>query len=205
MQRSPLVAVVGFGLLLVSCTGNRREPFTPTERATGLSRTRQVQAEYEVLANGHVAGEAKVWSKGAFREKQPNDREGTLLHVAFTLESTEEAPLVLEVDNVELETVETNDRVIKVADPSYVQGSAVSRGGDEAEVHLYFRMPADLKPQELDAFRVRWSVVSEGERYEQQTPFLEYETSSYAYYPYYSYPFCDHYFCGPWPGGYWSY
>jgi hypothetical protein len=181
-----------------------REPFAPTEHATAVTRKGQVAAEYEVMAHGRIAGETKVWSRGAFeQEEAPNDKEQTYIHVAFMLESTDNAPLVLELDKVALESVAAGDRRFTVSAPTYVKGQSVSPGGGETQVDLYFPMPPDVKPQQLDAFRVRWSVVSDGERYEQRTPFVEYQTpyaGNYYYYPYY-----DPYFYAPWQGGPWPY
>jgi len=170
---------------LVSCM-SRPEPFAPTEHATAVTRKGQRVAEYEVIAGGRVAGETKVWSTGAFEEKEPDDRERTLLHVAFMLESTDQEPIQLEVDNVALDSVDAGGKAFSIAHPKYVEEKK-DAADKETEVHMYFEMPKGLEPQNLDAFRVRWSVKTPEGRYEQRTPFLESELppNYYYYYPYY--------------------
>jgi len=173
---------------LPSCM-SRRENFAPSEHMSEVKRDGQATADYEVVAHGRVTGDTRVWSKGAFEQDLPNDRERTLLHVAFVLESTA-APLELDIDDVALEEVDVGPRSFTVERPAYVEGSSRSEAGGESVVHVYFALPQGVEPQEVDAFRVRWKVVSDGQGYEQRTPFLEQERPYGGYYRYY-YPYTD--------------
>ena len=168
---------------------SRREFFAPSEHISNVKRDGQATADYEVVAHGRVAGDTRVWSKGAFEQDLPDDRERTLLHVAFVLEGTS-APLQLDVDDVALEEVDVGPRSFAVERAAYVEGSAKSEAGGESVVHMYFALPAGVEPQEVDGFRVRWKVVSDGQGYEQRTPFLEQERPYGGYYRYY-YPYYD--------------
>ena len=173
---------------LPSCM-SRPEAFAPSEHMTGARRNGEATADYEVVAQGRVAGDTKVWSKGAFEQDLPDDRERTLLHVAFLLDSTS-APLELEVDEVALEQVDAGSRSFAVERPAYVEGAATSEAGSESVVHMYFALPSGVEPQEVDGFRVRWKVVSSGQGYEQRTPFLE-EERPYGRYHRYYYPYTE--------------
>lgn len=182
-------ATISLLLLTVTSCMSRREAFAPTEHITGVRRNGDATAEYEVVARGQVAGDTKVWSKGAFEQDLPDDRERTLLHVGFALESTA-GPLQLDVDDLALERVDVGPRSFTVERPAYVEGSSTSEAGGESVVNVYFEMPPGIEPQEVDAFRVRWKVVSSGQGYEQRTPFLEEEQPYGGYYRYY-YPYYD--------------
>jgi hypothetical protein len=170
-------------LLCGACVGlgcyNQREPFAPSEHVSARVDSGQIAASYDVLADGRVVGETKVWSAGAFRH---NGR--TLVHVAFALEGNE-SDIELDLDSVRLEYVDAGDRPFSVPAPDSVYGSALTRAGAESEVDFYFEVPPDVKPQELDAFRVHWSVLSGGERYREHTPFVELRSryrSTYVFY-----------------------
>jgi hypothetical protein len=182
------------GLTAASCATT--ESFTPAERATAISPEGYAAADYEMTAEGERLGDAIVWSDGAYRSKGYGDR--TVVHVGFKIENEGEEPIELDTSAVEIRA-ETDDRVIRKQEPDVVEGSRTISPGGEGTVHLYFVMPSDVSPQDLDSFRVNWSADAGGLVYHQRTPFLEQrENYAYGYAPFHSSfyytPFYDPFF-----------
>lgn len=197
-------------LLLIAACGSQTEYFRPTEAQSG-SEEGHPAAAYDLNVAGARLGEARVWSAGAY-EGEVDGVDRTLIHTSVEVENTSDTPIVVETDKTRLEAVSTDKRVLGATTPAAVyaeRGRTVVSPGETARFDLHFALPKDIGPQEVDAFRLRWSVAARGQEYTQVTPFDEFEppTTTYAYgpYPFYD-PFWDPYF-GPYfgPPGYYPY
>lgn len=176
------------------------EAFAPTEHVDAISARGEPAADYDIILGGRVVGQAQVWSRGAFRR---DDR--TMIHVGFHLESNTESALTLDLPEVSVDRLRAGDRSLAPLVPSHVRGSTRAEPGGETSVNVYFTLPADVKPQSLDAFRITWRLKSGTEQYTQRTPFLEevrpaYDprySNPYYYGPYYYGPYYDPWYDGP--------
>ncbi|MBI4510240.1 MAG: hypothetical protein HY698_11445 [Deltaproteobacteria bacterium] len=191
MQRLWILVLI-LGLFPLGCAAAREE-FRPTERATAEAPAGYTAAIYDIVTERGQVGEAKVWSRGAYRAKDGR----TVVHVAFELQSAQEGPLVLDLRRTRLDALTDGGRYT-LAPPSSVRGDAVVPPGEERRVDLYFTVPGGIHPQDLDALRLHWTAVSQGATYSQVTPFVEDDSARYAYYytPFYD-PFLYHPFYRP--------
>ena len=64
---------------------------------------------------------------------------------------------------------------------SKLDGDVIIQPGEEREVSLYFTLPDEVDPQDVDAFAVRWGARVGGETFVQTTAFRE--TSRLRYDP----------------------
>lgn len=170
---------VGLLATLAGCASTT-ERFTPTERASSISPTGFLAAQYDVILEGSVVGEAELWSAGAFKDKAKGyDR--TLVHVGMRIENNGEVPLQIPTDALSF----NSPNVLTESDLAVteLEGDTVVRPGEESVVNLFFEMPPGLKPQTMDAFQLRWKLTSSQGEYVQNTPFAEAEPQpGYAYY-----------------------
>jgi hypothetical protein len=176
-------------LLLGGCAVNRAY-FEPTEHARGRTMHGYREAMYELVGPQGRFGEAKVWSRGAYRH---DDR--TVIQVALELHNTGAKPFDLRAADVVLDPVRADDSVIANVAPAE-NSDIVFASGAIGEAAFHFVLPPDVDPGDVHGFRVRWTVRSPEFAYTQNTPFMrERTTGVYAYYPYRPYPYygwwCD--------------
>lgn len=185
MQRFVLISA----LLLGGC-GASRQYFQPTERVRGTTLQGYPEAIYELVGPSGQFGEAKVWSRGAYRG--PN--KTTVVHASIEIHNTSAAPIQLRSADVRLDPVRTDDGVLTEIKPAEARDYEIPPGAIR-ELRFHFVLPAGTSPGEVSAFRLRWSVTSAGRSYSQHTPFVE----EYRRYGYYGYgpPYPYHYFCDP--------
>ncbi len=172
---------------LAACAGP--EHFRPAESATAVSPEGYSAAQYPIIIEGNVAGEAKVWTVGAYREKG-GDGARTMLHVGFALENNGNQPMWLDASDIELVSGSTSSGELPPLRPVKITGTPDVPPGGDGEVHAYFELPPYVKPGKIDSFRLRWSVHTPNGQYAQRTPFLEqppivYTSAPYFYSPYY--------------------
>lgn len=195
-----LITALVFG----GCAASRQY-FLPTEQVHGATLQGYPESIYTLTgAQGHF-GEAKVWSRGAYR----GEGGTTVVHVSIEINNTSAAPAQLSGADVRLDPVRTSDGAL-LSDVQPADGKLYTiPPATIREIRLHFVLPKDISPGEVAGFRVRWNVsTAAGQVYSQLTPFIE-EPPHYAYYGYgYPGPYYYHYVCDPfdplcfYPGGY---
>lgn len=183
-RRLLLIAVV----LLGGCAVNHAY-FEPTEHVHGRTMHGYREAMYDLVGPQGRFGEAKVWSRGAYRHE---DR--TVIQVAIELHNTGGKPFDLRASDVVLDPVRADDTAIANV-PAAENSDLVFASGAIGEAGFHFVLPPDVDPGDVRGFRVRWTVRSPEFSYSQNTPFMRERTGTYAYYPYPAYPYygwwCD--------------
>jgi hypothetical protein len=176
-------------VLGAGCAGTQSERFQPTERATATAETGQTAAEYDL----GVAGDAKVWSKGAY-EADVNGQRRTVVHTGLQVENRTAAPM--HIDDMRVTAVRAGDRQITEVMPLRLSGDRTIPANDEGQIEVLFVLPPEIDdPQEVDSFRVRWALGGENVAYRQTTPFLEEEDPEVRYPdPYFFSPYYDPWF-----------
>lgn len=166
----------------VLCAGCARRDFVPTEKVEAASAEGFAAAEYDLSTKDGDLGNARVWSSGAEEVDRPGGGEETVLHVGFEVENTSDAPLRLPADGVRLESVRLDDGVLEGIPVTRIDGPEVIAPHESARIHASFAMPAGIEPEDMDDFRVRWELRSNGTVHTEWTPFVD---SAYAYAPMY--------------------
>lgn len=179
-------------LLPLGCA-TQPEMFRPGERTTATSPAGITAAAYEIRDERGITGEVKLWSDGA--EK----RDGaTVIHVAFEIENLSDEPMRFMTDELRLESATLAERALPVVEPVAFEGSRIIAPGSAGTVGVLFALPSDVKPSDVEAFRVFWSVTGATD-YAQITPFYEdlrpERLASGAYY--WDTPFFDPFFYEP--------
>jgi hypothetical protein len=187
-----------FTLLLGGCAA-RWQYFQPTEHVHGTTLQGFKEAIYELHGPQGRFGEAKVWSRGAYRG--PGGR--TVIHLGIELHNTSGVTLELYAADVRLDRVRTAGGVLTEVAPAET-GSYVAQPTAIVEARFHFVLPAGTSPGDVTAFRARWRVLSAGQSYQQYTPFAEqyrgyWVGPPYSYYRYYCDPFDPYCF---YPGPY---
>lgn len=187
----PIIAVAAF---LAAC-GGAREQFTPAERATAQTYDGYPAAEYAISTRAGELGDAKVFTRGAFRA-EVDGRERTVVHVGFQVENNARYPVRLAPERLVIDSATINEYVLQNVQPTRIEGPAAVRPGEIREFDVYFALPEGVDPQNVDAFRVQWSLTANGMSYSQHTPFLEYE-ETYYHTPYWDPFYYDPFFYRP--------
>jgi len=173
--------------------------FRPTEHVTGETSRGEPEAIYNLVGAQGPFGEAKVWSRGAFR-KDGN----TLLLATIELHNTSGTAIIVDPQRIRLDPVRAGKQLLRDIPP--IQSGALQvKPGAVGRVKLHFLLPPDVLPGQVSAFGLRWEVENGQQTYSQRTPFLE-VTPYYGYgYPsrFGGYPYPNYYFYGP--GGYCGY
>lgn len=197
--RPQLVFAVALGFAAGACAAQKEE-FRPAEKATAISPQGYTAAEYDLKARqGGDLGEAKVWSNGAKQvEVRGDDR--TVVHVGFTFENNGDTPLKLQLDRTRADVGLKNEGgSVTNLQAAQVEGDVEVSPGQERQVALYFVLPQKVAPNDINAFRVRWTLANGTKYFSQSTPFVEKPEPRgprYYYSPFYD-PFFHNRFVGP--------
>jgi hypothetical protein len=196
MRSLALIAV----LIVSGCAANRQY-FRPTERQQGHTAQGHPEAIYTLTGPNGQFGEAKIWSRGAYRGQD----DASIIHVGIELHNTSGTPLSLHAADVVLDSVHTSAGEFENVRPRAARDRSVDPSAI-AETGFEFELPSEIAPGEVDGFLLRWRVHGAGQSYSQRTPFVvHYRRSSYP--PVYAYPY---YYCEPFdpyclhPYGYYS-
>jgi hypothetical protein len=205
MKRFALI----LALMWAGCAAPRQY-FRPTERHHGQTVQGYAEAMYALIGPQGQFGEAKLWSRGSYW-----DREGqTVIHLAVEVHNTGAQPLTLPAAELRLESVETELGVLNDVPPRGARDREIPPGTIR-ETGVEFVLPARVAPGDVRSFVVRWNVRGATQAYGQRTPFVVENRSAYQdyppYYTYrhgYAYPYyvCDGLdpFC-PYRSGYYAY
>ena len=164
-----LCAVVG----LLGCA-ETRQYFRPTEHVYGETMRGEPEAIYNMTGPFGPFGEAKVWSRGAFREHGE-----TVLYATIDLHNTSGVPLIIDPQRIRLDPVRAGNELIKDVGPVERQTLSVAPGAF-GSVRLRFLLPPHVVPGQVSSFGLSWEVTNGPQKYSQRTPFLE-ERGGYAY------------------------
>jgi hypothetical protein len=184
MQPKSILLTVLVSVLFGGCA---RRDFVPTEKVEAASPDGFAAAEYDLSTKDGDLGTARVWSSGA-AEVDRQGGEETVLHVGFEVENASDEPLRLPAEGVRLESVRLDDGVLEGIPVTRIDGPQVIAAHESARIHASFVMPAGVEPEDMDDFRVRWELRSNGTVHTEWTPFVD---SAYAYSPMY-----DPYYAG---------
>jgi hypothetical protein len=182
-----------------SCATTHSE-FTPTERVEGTTVEGMREAFYD-LATGPTPSEAKIFSHGA---DLINTDQGKAVAIAvgITIDNGSNEPVDIAPEQFMLESVQTS----KVDVPPNIHAYTIT-GQRSVQPHqtgtavATFLVPGVKSTSWVKAFRVRWSVRTQGRLYTEFTPFVQEAEIAYVpvygyYYPYFpaDYPFYAPYY-----------
>jgi hypothetical protein len=173
-------------LVLGGCAASRQY-FQPTERVRGTTLQGYGESIYELSdPHGHF-GEAKLWSRGAYR----GPGRSTVVQVSIEIHNTSGSAIELRSADVRLDPVRTDSGVLTDLRPAETKDYGIATQALR-ELRFHFVLPAGTSPGEVTAFQVRWRVTHANFAYAQHTPFIE-QYAYYGYVPMYGYPYsyCD--------------
>jgi len=161
----------------VGCAENRQY-FRPTEHVRGETARGEREAIYQLVGPFGPFGEAKVWSRGAFRAHGE-----TLLFAAIELHNTSGVPILVDPQHIRVSPVRVGRSLLHDFAPVQRQVLSVAPGAFGV-VKLHFVLPSDISPGQVSSFGLRWQVQNGPQSYAQRTPFLETRShDAYAAYP----------------------
>ena len=165
----PLLLLLLPLLLLAGCWNPRY--FAPREHVGAVGPDGNAAALYPIAGADGVAGELRVWSRGAKARFTDDDREVVELHVGFELENNGTAPLQLDLGSIACEQLSLDGELQPPLAPLRIDGDGAAGPGATARVDLTFEPPADA-PRDVDSFSVRFAVRGpQGFALQQVTPF----------------------------------
>lgn len=194
-NHASLTLLSSCALLGAAACAASHENFRPTENVYGETPEGYADATYELIAGrGQRVGQAKTFSKGAVRQ---NDQ--TVLHVDFELDATGTVALQLVQSALRLESVQTTDRTLTGLEPTRFSGQTEAAPGRASTAQADFVLPHEIKPTDVRAFRVEWTVAVGPTLYTEFTPFVVDEIQDVYvpvygyYYPFYPYEYPYYY------------
>ena len=173
MRTSMILCAVFAVFGAVGCAENHQY-FRPTEHVHGETANGDHEAIYELVGPFGPFGEAKVWSRGAFRASGQ-----TLLFAAIELHNTSGVPIVVDPQRIRVDPVRVGASLLHDFAPVQTQALSVAPGAFGV-VKLHFVLPEDIVPGQVSSFGLRWQVQNGPQSYAQRTPFRE-ARSRYAY------------------------
>jgi hypothetical protein len=184
-----------FACLLAGC--GAPAAFMPAAHVTGLSPDgSQYASEYPIEADKRHIGDAKLWSRGVYRD-DPEGKTETLVHVGLLLDNNESAPIRLDDKGIMLEDVQLDDgTTLYEIPPAHIEGDLTVPPAKSRQINVYFALPRRLWPMDVLMYRVRWTVQA-GSSFVRRTPFVRngYRPGDYPGYAYgYYYPYGYAYF-----------
>jgi hypothetical protein len=160
-----------FGML--GCAESRQY-FRPTEHVYGETARGDKEAIYDLVGRFGPFGEAKVWSRGAFR-----DGGSTVLYATIDLHNTSGVPIIVDPQRIRVDPVRVGDDLLHDFKPTQHQKLSVAPG-EFGTIKLRFVLPARVVPGQVSSFGLRWEVSNGPQTYSQRTPFLETRGARYA-------------------------
>jgi hypothetical protein len=181
------------------------EPFSPLERNQGKTVEGYDEALYDLSDDRGQFGQVKLWSRGAYTIGTQKETV-TAIHIGFELENSGDRALWLEPAGVRLESVQTRTRTLRDIPATFPGGQLTVAPGATGKVEAQFALPAGTWPDDVRAFRVAWTVRTNGDRYSEFTPFAQsaprrvYVPVRAYYDPYYpyTYPLYDPFYSPHW-------
>jgi hypothetical protein len=180
-MRSMFFSLLVSAVAAAGCAESRQY-FRPTEHVYGETMRGEREAIYSLVGPLGQFGEAKVWSRGAFRE-----HGAAVVHATIDLHNTSGVAIVVDPQKIQLEPVRAGSDLLHNLVPLERQKLSVAPGAF-GSIKLHFALPQGVHPGQVSSFGLRWQVDNGPQKYNQTTPFLE---DSGRYGPgsgYYGYP-----------------
>jgi hypothetical protein len=174
--------------------------FEPTERVEGRTLEGFEAAFYQLQGPTGDFGQAKLWSTGAV-EGKVDGVPRTIIEVHYQIQNRGSYPVSVDARRLALRTVETRSGRFQNVPAAGVTGDTTISPGAVGEGFAIFTLPPEVKPTEVVAFNVRWSVEGGPQRYSDLTPFTQ-VPSGVWYTPAYYDPFWG---WGPYGDGLYGY
>ncbi len=167
-----LLALTGLSCCLIALTScaTARRHFIPREDVRAQSLCGWPAAQYILTIDSQNAGEAKVWSEGAFDGDVDGD-ERTILHIGFEVENRTGGELTFDVDQCRVVDVQCDEGRIANLGANEESGKLQVAAGQVGLMDFEFVLPRNIEPRDLNAFRVEWTLSTPGGAYAQSTPF----------------------------------
>lgn len=178
MRHTLLVAAIA-ALTATSCAAAARETFVPRGGYVALSPAGYPAAEYDLTHCGREVAETKLWSRGAYRGVV-RGREKTVVHVGLEIENETGRPITVDPRSLQLDPITTDRWVLRGLQPIATAGRTRVPPGRTQVIHVYYALPPDISPLEIDAFRVRWALRAGRVTYRHATPFAETPMTGYG-------------------------
>lgn len=183
MRLHPITAALCFA---ISCAAPA-EQFRPTAES-GVSRSGQPAAAYEVRDDGGRVAQVSVWSQGAYGAADG----ATYVHIGVEVQNVGAGAVTLDGAAAQLEAFDSAGaplpptRLASVLPAGPAQRVVVSSSA--TDVDLVFALAPGILPMHVASLRLRWTLVQPDERrYVQFTDFSRDEArpagAVYAYVP----------------------
>jgi hypothetical protein len=171
--------------------------FKPTERVEGTTVQGFEEAFYD-LDTAAATSEAKVWSSGADLVKTERG-PAMAITVGITIDNGGSEPIEVVADQLRLESVQATVAVAPDLRATSVSGDLVIQPQTSGTVQARFLLPGIRRVDQVQAFRLRWTVTTDGREYTEFTPFVQQGDVAYVpvYAYYYPYAPFDHPFYHP--------
>ncbi len=164
---SRIVSIVVVALIAPGCAGP--QAFRPVEEArVDTADAKGTVADYDMKTVQAPLGDARVWAVGAYRAAV-NGQRRTVLQVAVALDN--ESGEELAVESLHLGWVQVNETRYEDVEPIRIDGSQTIAPGADARLDAYFVVPTDEEPNDVEGFRLDWTVSRGEARYRQSTEF----------------------------------
>jgi hypothetical protein len=162
-----IIPVLVFAVAGAVGCAESRQYFRPTEHVYGHTVRGESEAIYSMVGAVGPFGEAKVYSRGAFR-----DEGKTVVYVTIDLHNTSGAPIVVDPQEIRVDPVRVGRDLLHDFPPVEKQTLSIAPGAFGA-VKLIFVLPEGVSPGQVSSFGLRWKVSNGTQSYAQITPFLE--------------------------------
>ena len=149
-----------------ACASSRL--FAPRENLNGTGPQGHPAAVYRL--DDSEIGEVRLWSNGARRVELPEGAE-TRLKVGFELENNSKSPMRLDTQAMRVHAVVGSDSAAEELSPVTVEGPVEAAPDRMARVYVEFQPATEVGPRDIRSFEVHWSVLVDGRRFPQVTPF----------------------------------
>ncbi len=167
-----LVSMTGLCALAVGCA-----PQAPPRVSGPISGVTGYPVEDYVLSSGdqkpqHQFAIVEVRPIGADREPIGGGFQ-TVVHVSMRLRNLGERPLALSRHSLMLDAAATSNRTFRSIAPARLHGHLVAPPHRDEALDLYFALPGDVPPKELEGLRFTWMVESGSDAYMTATPIAQ--------------------------------
>lgn len=168
MKTLPFAIVAG-ALVAAGCTASPG-PAQPARTTTpAVSPQGYAAADYQIRTGNQVAGEARIQPKGVY-DATVNGNPRAVVELDYLLANRANTPL--ELDQIELESVDTGRAVLMNLPPARLDAPTTVDPGGIARVTAYYVMPAGIEAEDISAFRTAWRLSSAGFSYAEDAPFV---------------------------------
>lgn len=193
MKRAILALIAG-GSLLGSGCAHRRGSFSPVDGSAVSPRGFEA-AMYTIRTGQGDWGaiNVKAWTKGIIKRDdvatEAKDvlssvatRPGDLVHVGLFINNNSSGTVTFDYDRSTLD-VRAGDVAVDTISPLRSGAEIRIRGLSDLKLNVYFDLPPNVKPGQVESYALQWALRSAGASYSQTTIFSRDKDNDRAYYP----------------------